>query len=90
MRSTSFVLIKEFIGALRRNMLHIFGGLWETAAKSLKHHFWRIVGNICITFEELAMILAEVEACLNYRPLTPLPQLEDGIEVLTPGHFLIG
>ena len=35
------------------------------------------------------MILAQVEACLNSRPLTPLPQLEDGIEVLTTGHILM-
>ena len=27
---------------------------------------------------------------MNSRPLTPLPQLEDSIEVLTLGHFLIG
>ena len=66
-----------------------FGGLWEAAVKSLKRHFRRIVGNVRLTFEELATILAQVEACLNSRPLTPLPQLEDGIEVLTPGNFLI-
>ena len=34
--------------------------------------------------------LAQVEACLNSRPLTPLPESTDAIEVLTPGHFLIG
>ena len=67
-----------------------FGGLWEAAVKSLKRHFRRIVGDVRLTFEELATILAQVEACLNSRPLTPLPQPEDGIEVLTPGHFLIG
>ena len=26
---------------------------------------------------------------MNSRPLTPLPNNEDGIEALTPGHFLI-
>ena len=35
-------------------------------------------------------MLSQVEACLNSRPLTPLPDSDDGIEVLTPGHFLIG
>ena len=35
------------------------------------------------------MILAQVEACLNSKPLTPLPQLEDGIKVFIPGYFLI-
>ena len=67
-----------------------FGGLWEVAVKSLKCHFQHIVGYVRLTFEELAMILAQVEACLNSRPLTPLSQPEDGIEVLTPCHFLTG
>ena len=34
--------------------------------------------------------LAQIEACLNLRPLVALPHLEDGTEALTPGHFLIG
>ena len=37
-----------------------FGGLWEVAVKSLKHHFQCIVADICIMLEELAMILAQV------------------------------
>ena len=69
---------------------HVFGGLWEAAVKGLKRHFRRIVGDVRPTFEELARILTQVEACLNSRPLTPLTQPEDGIDVLTPGHFLIG
>ena len=35
-------------------------------------------------------VLSQIEACLNSRPLTPLSPSTDGIEVLTPGHFLIG
>ena len=34
-------------------------------------------------------MLSHIEACLNSRPLTALPD-NDGIEALTPGHFLIG
>ena len=37
-----------------------FSGLWEAAVKSLKRHFWRIVGDVRLTFEELATILAQV------------------------------
>ena len=67
-----------------------FGGLWEAAVKSFKHHFRRIVGSVKLTFEELATVSAQIEACLNSRSLTPLPHPEDGTEVLTPGHFLVG
>ena len=42
-----------------------------------------------LTFEEAVTILSQIEACLNNRPLTTLPD-SDSIEALTPGHFLIG
>ena len=68
-----------------------FGGLWEAAVKSTKKHLRRIVGDVKLTFEELATVLTQVEACLNSRPLAPLNTPDvDGVEVLTPGHFLIG
>ena len=41
-------------------------------------------------YQEFSTILAQVEACLNSRSLVPTCSPEDdGIEVLTPGHFLI-
>ena len=68
-----------------------FGGLWEAAVKSLKTHLFRIVGDTKLTFEELNTVLTQIESCLNSRPLGIIPNNdEDGIEVLTPGHFLIG
>ena len=39
---------------------------------------------------KLTTVLSQIEACLNSRPLTPLPDADDGIEALTPGHFLVG
>ena len=67
-----------------------FGGLWESAVKSVKTHLRRILGEARLTFEEFSTVLAQVEACLNSRPLVPLNLDDDGIEALTPGHFLIG
>ena len=61
-----------------------FGGLWESAVKGMKHHGR---DKVHINFEELS---TKIEACMNSRPLTPISSTEDAIEVLTPGHFLIG
>ena len=68
-----------------------FGGLWEAAVKSFKIHLSRIVGSVKLYFEEMMTVLTQIEACMNSRPLGTLPDNnEDGIEMLTPGHFLIG
>ena len=59
--------------------------------KSFKTHLTRVIGNSKLNFEEMTTVLAQVEACLNSRPLGAfLYNDDDGIEVLTPGHFLIG
>ncbi|XP_055634052.1 uncharacterized protein LOC129774355 [Toxorhynchites rutilus septentrionalis] len=67
-----------------------FGGLWEAAVKSAKLHMLKTIGNVNISYENMLTLLAQVEMCLNSRPLTPMPQDPSDLEVLTPGHFLIG
>ena len=67
-----------------------FGGIWESAVKSFKTHLRRVTREVRLNFEELSTTLSQIEACLNSRPLTTLPDAEDAISVLTPGHFLIG
>ncbi|XP_065355901.1 uncharacterized protein LOC135950281 [Calliphora vicina] len=66
------------------------GGLWEAGVKSFKYHFRRIAGGLKYTFEEFSTLLARIESCLNSRPLCPLSESADCLDVLTPGHFLIG
>ena len=67
-----------------------FGGIWEATVKSFKSHLCKVASSVRLTFEEMTTVLAQIEACLNSRPLVALPSDDDGIEALTPGHFLIG
>ena len=68
-----------------------FGGLWEAAIKSAKKHLKRVVGTQRLDYEEFATIAAQVESCLNSRSLlATTSHSPDGVQVLTPGHFLIG
>ncbi len=68
-----------------------FGGLWEAAVKSTKSLLKKLLGSQSLTVEEYWSVLVDVESILNSRPLCPLNTLpEDGLEVLTPGHFLVG
>ncbi|XP_039969956.1 uncharacterized protein LOC120781799 [Bactrocera tryoni] len=63
-----------------------FGRIWKAAVKSSKHHIVRVISNALLTVEELSTLLAEVEAILNYRPLTPLSQDPNDGEALTPAR----
>ncbi|XP_076302002.1 uncharacterized protein LOC143220171 [Lasioglossum baleicum] len=67
-----------------------FGGLWEAAVKSTKYHLRRTIGETKLTFEEMTTLLAQVEACLNSRPLAALSDDPADLTALTPGHFLVG
>ncbi|XP_068914704.1 uncharacterized protein [Tenebrio molitor] len=67
-----------------------FGGLWEAGVKSVKSLLLKAIGPRTLTFEEMTTYLAQVEACLNSRPLTPLSSDASDITALTPAHFLVG
>lgn len=67
-----------------------FGGLWEAGVKSVKYHLRRIIGEHTLTYEEMSTFLAQVEACLNSRPLQALSNDQSDLTALTPGHLLIG
>lgn len=50
----------------------------------------KVCGSAILNFEELTTLLCQIEACLNSRPLYPLTSELSDLEVLSPGHFLIG
>lgn len=67
-----------------------FGGIWEAGVKSTKHHLKRILGNASLSYEDLYTVLAQIEAILNSRPISPLTPDPNDLQPLTPAHFLIG
>ncbi|CAH4020416.1 unnamed protein product [Pieris brassicae] len=66
------------------------GGLWEAAVKSLKAHTKKVIGDQKFTYEELSTLVAQLETCLNTRPLCPISEDPEDINFLTPAHFLTG
>jgi len=50
--------------------------------KSVKYHLHRVVGDTLLTYEEMTTFLSQVEAVLNSRPLCPLTEDPDDLNVL--------
>ncbi|XP_018370875.1 PREDICTED: uncharacterized protein LOC108766210 [Trachymyrmex cornetzi] len=67
-----------------------FGGKWEAGVKSMKYHFHRVMGEVSLTYEEFTTLLVQIEAILNSRPLTSCSDDPDDLNVLTPGHCIMG
>ncbi|XP_055528015.1 uncharacterized protein LOC129720561 [Wyeomyia smithii] len=67
-----------------------FGGLWEAAVKTAKTSLVKILGSTQLSFEDYATVLSQIEANMNSRPLTSLSNDPSELDVLTPGHFIIG
>nr|XP_049702436.1 uncharacterized protein LOC110382517 [Helicoverpa armigera]XP_049702437.1 uncharacterized protein LOC110382517 [Helicoverpa armigera] len=63
-------------------------GLSEVGIKSVRYHLKRVLGNCNVTYEELNTVLVQIEAILNFRPLTPLSSNPNDLSPLTPGHLI--
>lgn len=66
------------------------GGLWESGVKSAKTLLKKVMGETVLTLEEFQTLAVRVESMLNSRPLCPLTADPSELDVLTPGHFIIG
>lgn len=65
-----------------------FGGLWEAGIKAVKTHLKRVIGQQILIYEEFYIVLVQIEAVLNSRPLCAQSSDPNDLSVLTPGHFL--
>ena len=67
-----------------------FGGLWEEGVRSLKLYLYRVIGDTVLNYENSVTLVVQVEAVQNSRTLFPLSSDPNNIDIITPGHFLIG
>lgn len=67
-----------------------WGGQWESFVKLTKHHLNRIETTIRLTFEDMTTTLAQIEACINSRPLCTITSDVNDLDPITAGHLLIG
>ncbi|GFV17174.1 integrase catalytic domain-containing protein [Trichonephila clavipes] len=97
MNGTKFASPTEFSYSARKResngttfhpLLPIFSGLWEANIKSMKRILLRVAKSAIMNFEELTTLMAQIEAVLNSRPLSPLSSDPNDLNPLTPGHFL--
>lgn len=66
-----------------------FGGLWEAAVKSVKYHMKRMIKDVRLTFQQFTTPLAQIECCLNSRPLYAIYEDPENPYALTPGHLIM-
>lgn len=66
------------------------GGYYESGIKTMKHYLLRECDNRSFDYEQFATLLCKIEAVVNSRPLTPMSEDPNDLEVLTPAHFIIG
>ncbi|XP_064462464.1 uncharacterized protein LOC135373131 [Ornithodoros turicata] len=67
-----------------------WGGFWERLIRTVKTCLRKILGRSTLGYEDLATILAEIEAVMNSRPLTYVSEDPNDFAAITPSHFLVG
>ena len=67
-----------------------FGGPWEAAVKSMKHHLQGVTRKADLTYEEMTTVLCQIEQVLNNRPLMTLTNNPDDIYALLPSMLVNG
>ncbi|GFW19293.1 integrase catalytic domain-containing protein [Trichonephila clavipes] len=79
----------------RRNRMELhstrfspFRWIVEANIKCMRRILLRVAKSAIMNFEELTTLMAQIEAVLNSRPLSPLSSDPNDLNPLTPRHFL--
>lgn len=66
-----------------------FGGLWEAAVNLEKYHMKHMIKDVRLTFQQFTTLLAQIEFCLNSRPLYAIYEDPENPYALNPGHLIM-
>ena len=92
--ASTFVKLGKYFASCRIEWKHIvekaawWGGFYERLVGMVKSNLKKVLGKKSVTSDNLCVLIHEIEAVINSRPLTYVG--DDDVDILTPGHFLIG
>jgi hypothetical protein len=66
-----------------------WGGWWERVVGMVKVLLRQILGRASLSYEELSIVMCDVECVINSRPLTHLSVSPEDLVALSPNLFLI-
>jgi transposase InsO family protein len=84
-----FLCLKEIKWKFNPAAASHMGGAWERLIRSIKKILKALLDEQLVNDETLATAMAEVEAIVNSRPITPNPDSPFDTEALTPNHVLM-
>ncbi|XP_014219014.1 uncharacterized protein LOC106647224 [Copidosoma floridanum] len=61
-----------------------FSGLWKAGVKAME------LGPRHLTYKEFSTVLASIEVFFTRHPFTPPTRGLNGLDILTPGHLVVG
>ena len=67
------------------------GGVWEILVGSMKRSLYALMENrTTVSYDAFQTLLAQAEACVNSRPLSPRSDDDRDGAAITPSHLLLG
>uniref|UniRef100_A0A7I5EAZ9 Integrase catalytic domain-containing protein n=1 Tax=Haemonchus contortus TaxID=6289 RepID=A0A7I5EAZ9_HAECO len=67
---------------------HWKGGFYERMVQLFKISFRKVVGRTPLMHEEFQTVVAEIEAVIYSRPITPFREAQSSVSALRPIHFI--